>query len=342
MSEQTVAELTIRPYRDEDEPAVLALLTRTLGGGPAGARPPEFFRWKHLENPFGRSSMILAEAEGAVVGFRSFLRWSLRSEAGDLRAARAVDTATHPDHQGRGIFSRLTRSAIEQLRGDTDLIFNTPNANSLPGYLKMGWSPVGTMPVRIRVRRPIPFLRSIRRLDGSETPVRERPHVEAEPAADAMADAGPLAALLAAEAPDRRIHTPRTVELLRWRYARAPLLGYHAIRSIGTTGGLQGLAIFRVRPRGPLWETTLSELFVPSGEGAIARRLLHEVVGAADVDHVTCAFPFDSEAGLAARRSFLPSPKGLTFVANPLQPGIVPDPTELRSWALSLGDLEVF
>jgi GNAT superfamily N-acetyltransferase len=341
MRERTRAHVDTRPYRDEDEGAVLALLTSTLGGGPAGVRPPEFFRWKHLENPFGRSHMIVAEVEGEVVGFRSFLRWGLRSEAGALRAARAVDTATHPGYQGRGIFSTLTLEAVEQLRGDTDLIFNTPNTSSLPGYLKMGWTAVGTMPIRIRVRRPIPFLRSVRRLNGSEAPRRDRPQVHAEPAADALSDGEALDALLATAPPGGGIATPRTSELLRWRYGRAPLLGYHAIRSV-RGGRLQGLALFRVRPRGPLWETTIAELFVPRGDRTTARTLLREAVRAADVDHAACAFPTGSAASLAARRSFLPAPKGPTFVANPLRPGIEPDPGKLSSWSLTLGDLEVF
>jgi hypothetical protein len=35
-------------------------------------------------------------------------------------------------------------------------------------------------------------------------------------------------------------------------------------------------------------------------------------------------------------------PGGVTFVIQPLLEEVQPDPTELRSWALTLGDLEVF
>ena len=38
---------------------------------------------------------------------------------------------------------------------------------------------------------------------------------------------------------------------------------------------------------------------------------------------------------------FMPSPEGLTLVANPLRP-IAVDPFRASSWALMLGDLEVF
>jgi len=328
--------LAVRQYREEDEASVLDLRRASLGEGPAGARVPDFFRWKHLANPFGRSLMLLGEVDGRVVGLRAFLRW--RFVAGDrtVEAVRAVDTATHPELQGRGVFSRLTREAIEALRGEADLVFNTPNKKSLPGYLKLGWSVVGRVPVSIRVRRPGAFLWSLR----APAPMRPRPGVGAPPAAEALADTDGVADLLRRiERPDDRLSTPRTIEYLRWRYGTAPLLDYRAVR---LEGG-EGLAIFRVRPRRGMWETTVTELLVPAGDEFAGRRLLRSVAGAASVDHLTCSFPRGSVASRAARRAgFVRAPGGMTLVTNRLGGESAPDPTDPRSWALSLGDIEVF
>jgi hypothetical protein len=75
----------------------------------------------------------------------------------------------------------------------------------------------------------------------------------------------------------------------------------------------------------------------------MTRRLLRRVVGAAPVDHLTFHAPAGSPAVRAARLAgFLPSPAGVRLVVNPRRDGIRPDPTDLRAWALSLGDLEVF
>ena len=69
-----------------------------------------------------------------------------------------MDTATHPDFQRRGIFSRLTEAAVEAARDDgVDLVFNTPNEKSGAGYLKMGWQEVG--PIGVMVRPGIGMLR---------------------------------------------------------------------------------------------------------------------------------------------------------------------------------------
>ena len=94
----------------------------------------------HPVDPFGRSFMLVAETDGRIVGLRAFMRWEFVAGDRRFRAVRAVDTATHPDHQGKGIFSRLTLEALDSLRDQADFIFNTPNEKSLPGYLKMGWS----------------------------------------------------------------------------------------------------------------------------------------------------------------------------------------------------------
>jgi GNAT superfamily N-acetyltransferase len=341
-----VISVQLRPYQDADEPSVMSLLSATLGAGPAGTRPPEFFRWKHLQSPFGRSYMLVAEEDGRIVGLRAFLRW--RFHVGDtvVHAVRAVDTATHPDYQGRGIFSRLTRRALSDLSGRVDLVFNTPNHKSLPGYLKMGWRQVGRVPVSIRVRRVGPMVSALTKLRArasSGRVLRPRPEIAAEAAGEVLHDPR-MSSLLAEgeEGPADRFSTPRDSRYLQWRYGSAPLLDYRAVRQ-ERGGELAGIALFRVRPRGELWESTVDEVIVRRGDRATARRLLLGVAHAADVDHLTCHFPSGSTAAGAARSAgFIRAPGGVKLVVHPLRDEVQPDPTGLRSWALTLGDLEVF
>ena len=336
-------EIHTREWRSNDEPEVLQLLQETLGGGPAGTRPSEFFRWKHIENPFGRSLMLVAEARGKIVGFRSFMRWRFRAGDPAITAVRAVDTATHAEYQGRGIFSLLTREAIEAIRGETDLIFNTPNEKSLPGYLKMGWKTIGAVPILVRPLRPLRVARGMRTYAESITPAGASPTIRADTAAEALQDSAEIERLLEkTRLPGVRLATDRDAAYLWWRYASAPLLDYRAIREVHE-GALRGLALFRVRPRGRLWESTVAELFVERGDRRTAARLLHRIRKASSVDHVTASFPLGStQAAVASRRGFLRSPRGVTMVVNPLRGALTQDPTDLASWALALGDVEVF
>src|SRR5688572_5631082 len=108
LSSPTVARnqdtLTIRPWRDDDLADVLGLLDAAMGWVPDEVHE-SFFRWKHLENPFGRSPAWVMTDDERIVGFRIFMRWEFEWHGAARTAVRAVDTATHPDYQGRGIFS---------------------------------------------------------------------------------------------------------------------------------------------------------------------------------------------------------------------------------------------
>jgi GNAT superfamily N-acetyltransferase len=335
-------DVDVRPYRDTDAPDVIELLQITMGDGPAGLRTREFFEWKHLENPFGRSLMLVAVRDGQIVGLRAFMRWRFRSAHGAVRAVQAVDTATHPDYQGMGIFSRLTRTALEMLSEDTDLVFNTPNEKSLPGYLKMGWRSIGRFPVSVRVRRPVRVALGLRGASRDTGVISPRPAVDAKPVSVLLAECDIEDLLGPARASRDVLLTDRTVEYVGWRYARPPGLEYRAV-SIEKRGRLRGAAIFRVRPRGPLWEADVVEVLASQSDAATIRSLLRGVARSARVDHLAAHFPRGSETARAARRAgFLRSPIGIDVVVKPLRPALAPNPTSVTSWAFSLGDLEVF
>lgn len=335
----------VRPYTSADEPAVLRLLEASLQGGPTGRRTAAFFRWKHEANPFGESLRLVAEHEGQVIGFRSFLRWRFLTGGRVVSAVRAVDTATHPDHQGQGIFSRLTRTAVDALAGDVDLIFNTPNDKSRPGYLKMGWSPVGTVPLAVRPVRPWRLARGARSArHGRGAPNGAPPASRLPAAARALADDDAVESFLATASPpaDTRLRTDRSLAYLRWRYVDVPGLDYHAL-TVEDGGTLTGLALGRVRRRGPLVEFLLAEAIVRHGDRRSARRLLRAVAAGGGSDHVVAHLPAGTGLARVGRTTgYLPAPGiGINLVARPLSPAAEPAVSR-TAWGLSLGDLELF
>lgn len=331
----TSTDVRVRAYSESDEEQVLDVLRAALGEGPTGDRSARFFRWKHVDNPFGRSFLLVAEADGRIVGLRAFMRWRFETPSSIIEAVRAVDTATHPAYQRMGIFSQLTRAALENIRGEVDLIFNTPNDKSLPGYLKMGWQVVGKVPVAVRIRKPIAFVTGLRaRSAPPEIPV------SGDLASDVLGSESSIAPLLDEVSPvTERLTTPKDLGFLRWRYGTGSGLDYRAlVHRRGQDDS--GLAIFRVRRRGALWETAIAELITRPGDREGRRRLLGEVVRAAPVHHVTL---LDGAGGTGRPGpGFVRSRSPMTLVVNPLHDGIRPDSTEATSWALTLGDVEVF
>ncbi len=137
MSENRVVYQLAKPTDLEQ----IVMLFETCLGSDGGAPTVAFWNWKHYQNPGGTSPVILAWDDDKLVGIRAFMCFKFHNKNGEIKAYRPVDTATHPEYQGKGIFKNLTLLLIDDLKAidEKAFIFNTPNAQSKPGYLKMGW-----------------------------------------------------------------------------------------------------------------------------------------------------------------------------------------------------------
>lgn len=347
MSTASAGPLTVRAYSPPDEPQVLELLSTALAGGPTGARTGEFFRWKHQDNPFGPSLGLVAEDEqDRIVGVRLVMRWQLEVGALAVPSARMVDTATHPSVRGRGVFRDLTLRSLAALQADTVLVFNTPNSQSRPGYLGMGWHQVGVVPTSFGTARPWRLARGARSartaVGASAVEVTRCPLPAVSEVLDARA--AEVADLLAA-APHggHRLQTTRSMRFLRWRYAAAPGLDYRAV-VVERHGRLVGLGVGRLRGRGQLSELTLSDVVVRAGDRSAARAVLRAARRGGS-DHVATHLPATTarRSDLAAAGYLTTARLGLTLTTRPLRPdGLPVDPRQLSGWALRMGDLEVF
>ncbi len=322
--------IEIRAARPDDHGAIVDLAARSLGWRP-GEPNEDLFRWKHLENPFGASSMWLAVDDARIVGFRAFLRWSFDDPRHGIQSAvRAVDTATDPAARGQGVFTALTRHGLEAERAaGTDFVFNTPNDQSRPGYLKMGWQVVGRVPVAVVVGSPASALRMIR----ARVPAGKwsEPCTAGYAAPEVLADESAVDDLLATVEGPRGLRTRRTAATLRWRYGLEPLRYRVLLRGASVA---DGLAVFRVRRRGAAVETALVDLLVPGGDRRATRGLVGAVLDATRPDYLISV----QRRPVAGRSIRLPG-QGPLLTWRGVNRTVVPD---LPSWDLALGDIELF
>jgi GNAT superfamily N-acetyltransferase len=316
-----VPDLVIRPYEDADEPAVLELLAASLGK-TVDDRYRGLFRWKHLENPFGRSLMWVGEVDDQVAGFRAFLRWRFLDGGSEpVQAVRAVDTATHPEHRGMGIFSRLTLHAIDEMRRDgIAFVFNTPNDQSRPGYLKMGWVVEGRVPVQVRPCS----LSGVRRMLGARTAAEtwSLPLDVGEPLG--QLDVGLVdGSSSRGRGEPADLRTDRTPDFVRWRYAGCP-----AVASRGVPVD-EGVVVVRCRSRGSAIECTVGDV-LGSVRARHAGAGVRSAMRQAGADYAIAST--SSPIGGMLRTARL----GPVLTRRPLS---AQSPTPL---CLSLGDLELF
>jgi hypothetical protein len=322
--------VTFRRATASDVPDVLGLLTSSLGWR-SDERHTEFFAWKHELNPFGRSpAWVAVDGDGHVVGFRTFLRWEFVRGSKVVRAVRAVDTATRPDFQRRGVFSRLTRTAIQALRDeDVAFVFNTPNGQSLPGYMSMGWRKVGRLPVGGRAGSLGGWTRLLRA--GGPADRWSLHSLGGVPASSALADRAPVERLLAGMSDTGLMHTRLSVDYLRWRYC-LPTLGYRILTHGHTIE--DGAVVFRLRRRGRAVEAVISDLLVPGDRQKLRGELSRRVLAVTGADYMLWI------PRARAMSATLTTPGwGPTLTWRAVTDNTMPS---LPHWSLSLGDVELF
>jgi hypothetical protein len=277
--------------------------------------------------------VLLVAVDGdTIAGFRAFMRWRFEHRGRVIEAVRAVDTATHPDYQGRGIFTRLTLRAVEMLHDEgVSFVFNTPNEQSRPGYLKMGWRVVGRPPIGVRPRSLV----SAVRMAQSRAPA-ERWSEPSDVGADASqflrGEARVIGALLSSQPAARGMRTVRSPEYLSWRYG-AEFLGYRVVPA--AQGAEHGVVIFRVRRRGAAREVVLDEVLVPEGDRRVATTLVKALAKKTSADYV---IRVDSRALPSAGFFRLPR-QGPILTWRGVCDAHMP---ALGDWDLTMGDVELF
>jgi GNAT superfamily N-acetyltransferase len=150
--------LAIRPAGTS--PAQLAayssLLNATFG---TGKFTPEALAWRYRENPAG--AVVGSDAWDGERLAAHYVTCPLeaRIDGATVRGLLSLNTATHPDYQGRGLFTRLAQSAYGQgADAGFGFVIGVANANSTPGFLrKLGFQSVARLHAGLLARTPTAF-----------------------------------------------------------------------------------------------------------------------------------------------------------------------------------------
>ena len=332
--------MQLRSAVANDKPAIIDLLRKSLGESTI-PKSEILWNWKHEQNPFGRSYLLLAEEDDKLVGVRAFMRWEWRWRGQVYRAIRAVDTATDPAYQGRGIFKKLTLEQIAICKNEgISFVFNTPNNQSKPGYLKMGWIEQGKLPLKFKVLRPLSmaYLRIAKKIKSAETV----DHIS--PLADWGSDITNL--VNRAVVQTDHLSTCQSPSYISWRYEKNPLFRYHYF-----TDHTSFLIISRLKKHSFGCELRLVEFFLlnPTFD---KKNLNKEAKGQVMAYCKMNKVDFISVSGLQYSlhqdcfnwMGFIPTrPVGPSITLRDLNmKENFQELLEIKNWAYSLGDLELF
>lgn len=94
----------------------------------------EFFDKKYTNNIYGESVVVVVYIDGVPSAARAL--W--RNDVDGKEAYQPGGTCVLEACRGKGVFTEMTKRSTALLPKDA-LIYNFPNDNSFPGYIKMGW-----------------------------------------------------------------------------------------------------------------------------------------------------------------------------------------------------------
>jgi len=307
--------MNIRKAKDADLPGILEVLKASLGE-TSSRKTEEVWNYKHTNNPFGNSFVLVAEEDNEIIGVRAFMRWQWQRGDETFDAFRAVDTATHPSHQGKGVFKKLTLKALELGKEDgIHFIFNTPNSQSKPGYIKMGWQEVAQIKVSIK---PAFNLFYSNKFMDEVTEAKEINELTLQKYSDL-------------KSASNRLFTRKTTNYLRWRYKACALQDYLIFEDDDLF-----IAAY-LKQRGKIRELRISEaIFLAKSQLNRINKIV-ESWSKNSKAHIISSAPGVFKNSIIGNFGPVLTVKDLNLEKNYLQ-----EVLSLNSWDYSLGDLELF
>lgn len=320
--------MIIRQSTIQDLPEIVALLKLSIGE-TLTPKTETYFSWKHEQNPFGRSKVLLWIENGKIVGLRAFMHWRWVSASQQILAVRAVDTATDPAFQGKGIFKKLTLQAVEECKAEgVHMVFNSPNPISMQGYLKMGWSEAGRLPLYLGIGSLLPrtysdtFVNSIYDEYTVSNVLKTFPQDWSIKNTDTV------------------LYTPLDRQFLQWRYCDCPVAKYGAVAIPGKFG-----FIFRIKKLKGFMELRICEAWTEDSAEAekLARAAFKKLLTKLKPFVISSA---DTPLYLSGNRKignfYGPLKKGPVITIRPLAMENLNNFAQFNNWQPSLGSMELF
>jgi GNAT superfamily N-acetyltransferase len=133
-----------------------------FGKNPNRSTGREYYEWKIGHNPYGAGTIYLEKRDDKIIGSATLTPKPFLVHGKSVRTVEIGDTFTHPEYRRQGVFTICAGSCVEYaLHNGIQVIYGTPNSNSLPGYeKKLGFSQLQKVQLRCftKVYRFFPIL----------------------------------------------------------------------------------------------------------------------------------------------------------------------------------------
>ena len=138
-------------FKTDEELNLLVELQKAVYKERASSFNKSLFCFWYVDNPCGGVISYNAIDNGKIVAHQSFVPELMEVDGRVVRCARSMAVVTHPDYQGKGLFSTLTNMAVEEARQQGyEFLYAITNGNSFPRFVKhCGFSSITRLNVKI-------------------------------------------------------------------------------------------------------------------------------------------------------------------------------------------------
>lgn len=129
----------------------MAILSRSFYGD-IDISSQDFLDWQYFQNPWGEVIGYVAEDnKNHIVGQYLVIPMDLCYKGSPLKGSLSLNTLTHPDYSGQGIFTSLARRTYSKCANQGVIMtYGFPNPNSYNGFVKkLGFADIGSVPLLI-------------------------------------------------------------------------------------------------------------------------------------------------------------------------------------------------
>jgi hypothetical protein len=274
---------------------------------------PSYWRWRYVDNPFGKSGAIVALKDGRVVGKLGIVYMNV-SVVGEIFLSGVMEgLAVEPAERSWAVFRAMIMKSVEvSMKEGVEFCFSFTTRPAAGVVGRIGAEIIGRMPIfsgfvdvkKTLAARGVPFPFSLAGLAAQPlVGVRTRAlapcklEIRRVPAFDSSFDA------LWREAAPERTSIVKNAAHLEWRYAKCPIREYKKLAAYRGTKPV-GLIVYMNWPKKN--DGFILELMARKGDGAVMDGLLQtalEDLKKKGVGLASASFPEGSEAARALREA---------------------------------------
>jgi len=118
---------------------------------------PSYLKWLYVGNPCGTVIGMDAVSDGVLAAHYACVPTRISLEGKEVAALLSLNTATHPDFRGKGLFTKLADATYDAAAQDGFVaVYGVANANSTPGFVrKLGFQLVSPLDARLGLGRQL-------------------------------------------------------------------------------------------------------------------------------------------------------------------------------------------